>query len=203
MQVILIAARKGGAGKSTLTRNLGVAAAQDGLRVLLIDLDEQQTLRKWWRRREAEIPAMFDEDPEPTALTDLLPRLDGFDLVLIDTPGQSFDWLQSIAQLADLVLLPVRPSPPDLEAIGETLGHVRRSQTDYAFVLSQARRTKLSAEAVRVIAGHGPLAPTNLAMRVSHEEADVTGHGATEYPDPRAAAEVAALWTYVKERLDA
>ncbi len=56
MRTILIAAQKGGAGKTTLARNLSVAAALDGQKVLCLDLDPQGSLRGWWESREAENP---------------------------------------------------------------------------------------------------------------------------------------------------
>lgn len=63
MKTILIAAQQGEAGKTTLARNLSVAAAQDGKRVLCLDLDPQGSLRGWWESREAETPAMLEHDP--------------------------------------------------------------------------------------------------------------------------------------------
>jgi cellulose biosynthesis protein BcsQ len=59
MRTICIAAQKGGAGKTTLARNLAVAAVADGLRVLCLDLDPQQSLRQWWQGREGDAPAML------------------------------------------------------------------------------------------------------------------------------------------------
>lgn len=52
MKTFVIAAQKGGAGKTTLARNLAVAAAQDGQRVLALDLDPQQSFRAWWPHRK-------------------------------------------------------------------------------------------------------------------------------------------------------
>ena len=68
MKTIVIAAQKGGAGKTTLARNLSVAASHDGRTVLCLDLDPQGSLRAWWESREADTPAMLDRDPAPDAL---------------------------------------------------------------------------------------------------------------------------------------
>ena len=68
MKTILIAAQKGGAGKTTLARNLSVAASLDGQNVLCLDLDPQGSLRGWWESGVAETPAMLDRDPAPHAL---------------------------------------------------------------------------------------------------------------------------------------
>lgn len=68
MKTIVIAAQKGGAGKTTLARDLAVAAAQDGRTVLCLDLDPKGSLRASWESREADTPAMLDRDPAPHAL---------------------------------------------------------------------------------------------------------------------------------------
>lgn len=65
METILTVAQKGGAGKTTLARNLSVAAAQDGLKVLCLDLDPQGSLRAWWESRNADTLALLDRDPTP------------------------------------------------------------------------------------------------------------------------------------------
>ena len=53
MKTIVMGKQKGGIGATTLVRELAVAAAADGLRVVVIDLDPQHTLSKWWNRRTA------------------------------------------------------------------------------------------------------------------------------------------------------
>ena len=56
MRVVMVAKQKGGVGASTAVRELGVAAAAAGKRVILIDLDAQGTSRSWWNRRTAGMP---------------------------------------------------------------------------------------------------------------------------------------------------
>ena len=86
MKTILIAAQKGGSGKTTLARNLSVAAVQDGRNVLCLDLDPQGSLRGWWESREAEAPFMLDRDPLPDILrASLAAAQKRFDLCIIDT----------------------------------------------------------------------------------------------------------------------
>ena len=51
MRVVMVAKQKGGVGATTLARELGVAAAEAGKRVVFVDLDPQGTLRGWWNRR--------------------------------------------------------------------------------------------------------------------------------------------------------
>ena len=160
MKTIVIAARKGGAGKTTLTRNLAVAASADGLKVLCVDLDPQASLRGWWERREADAPSMLDRDPQPPEIKASLAAVSqAFDLCLIDTPPTRAEWLNEALVNADLVLIPVRPSPDDLRAVGNTLAGVSRARIPFAFVMSQTPRARITEEAARVLEQHGRVAP--------------------------------------------
>ena len=204
MKTILIAAQKGGSGKTTLGRNLSVAATQDGRNVLCLDLDPQGSLRGWWESREAEAPFMLDRDPLPGELrASLNAAQKRFDLCIIDTPPAASEWLSEALVAADLVLIPVRPSPDDLRSVGATLAAVNGSGMPFAFVLSQTPRARITEEAARVLAQHGRLAPVNIAQRVAYAETGATGQGVTETKDKKAAAEIAAVWDYVKGILNA
>lgn len=138
MKTIVIAAQKGGAGKTTLARNLSVAAVQDGRTVLCLDLDPQGSLRAWWESCEADMPAMLEQDPAPQVLSVTLDAAQvRFDLCVIDTPPAASEWLAQILRAADLALIPVRPSPDDLRAVGATIAAVNGAKAPFAFVLSQ------------------------------------------------------------------
>lgn len=199
MKTILVAARKGGAGKTTLSRNLAVTASEDGVEVLCLDLDPQASLRGWWERREADSPFMLDRDPRPAEIKASLAAVgDRFDLCIIDTPPTRAEWLNEALANADLVLIPVRPSPDDLRAVGNTLGGVSRAGIPFAFVMSQTPRARITEEAARVLAQHGRVAPVNIAHRVAYAETGATGQGVTETRDKKAGAEICAVWEYVK-----
>jgi chromosome partitioning protein len=198
VRTVLIASQKGGAGKTALARNLGVAAVEAGQRTLLVDLDPQGSLSDWWQGRTAEQPEMFERPPRPDQLGDVLAALSGFDLVVIDTPPSDHPWMGKVATLADLVVIPSKPSPDDLRAIGSTLAMVKRAGTPFAFVLSQVPpRSRLTGEAARVLAQHGKVAPVNIGLRVSFAETSATGEGVTETSDHKAAEEVRGLLQYV------
>lgn len=199
MKTLVITAQKGGAGKTTLARNLAVAAAKDGQRVLALDLDPQQSLRAWWEGREDDAPIMLADDPAPHVLRTTLDAVqDRFDLVVIDTPPAAPSWLTETLGAADLALIPVRPSPDDLRAVGATIAALGAAGVPFAFVMSQTPRAKLTDEAVRVLAQHGRIAPVNIAQRVIYAETAATGQGVTETSDTKAAQELAAIWGYVK-----
>ena len=199
MKTIVVASQKGGAGKTTTALNLGVAAHQAGLRVALVDLDPQKSLRSWWASREGDGPQMADADPAPEQLKAALPALaKHFDILIVDTPPAAPDWLPVVMGAADLVLVPVRPSPHDLRAVGATLKAARSAGAEVAFVLSQTPRARITDEAARVLAGHGRVAPINIAIRVVHAETAATGQGVLEAGDAKAAAEARELWGYVQ-----
>lgn len=199
MKTICVAARKGGCGKTTLARNLAVAAAQEGLRVLVIDLDPQQTLRAWWQDRESDAPMMLSVDPPPLALgTTLQAAREHFDLVVIDTPPAVPVWIADVLDLADLALVPVRPSPDDLRAVGATLCDMRDAGVPFCFVVSQAEPGKMTEDAARALALLGRVAPARMTRSGVYAEVAATGQGVTETSDKSAAAEIAAIWASVR-----
>lgn len=201
--VLLIASQKGGAGKTTLTRNLAVAAAREGRGVLMLDLDPQQSLREWWQGRGAPDVQMLDRDPHPDALGRVIENArDKADLILIDTPPSNASWLKSAMASVDLCLIPVRPSPDDLRAVGSTLGIARSLGVPFAFVLCQVpARARLVAESIRVLATHGRLCPANLNARVAYAETGASGEGVLETSDVRAAEEITETWVFVQSLL--
>ena len=149
MKTIVIAAQKGGAGKTTLARNLAVAASQDGRDVLCLDLDPQGSLRAWWEGRDADGPSMLDRDPAPDVLRATLNAAQAqFDLCIIDTPPAAPEWLAEALGAADLVLIPVQPSPLDGWASAEMLA-----------LLNEARRRERCPRPVRLLPCHRPPAP--------------------------------------------
>ena len=203
MQTVLIAAQKGGAGKTTLARNLSVAASADGSGVLCLDLDPQGSLRRWWDSREVDAPSMLERDPAPDVLEATLKAARSrFGLCIIDTPPAAGEWLAEAIRCADLVLIPARPSPDDLRAIGSTLAAVKEAGTPFAFVMMMTPWARITEEAARVLAQHGRVAPVNIAQRVIYAETGATGQGVTETSNEKAGAEIVGLWNYVRKLIN-
>lgn len=160
VRTLSVVAQKGGAGKTTISRNLAVIAAQDNWRVLCLDLDPQKSLRTWWLARESDDITMLDEDPPPFELEQVIARIDEhFDLVIIDTPPAAPSWIKEVLSVSDLVLVPVRPSPDDLRAVGATIGALNSSGSSFAFVMSQTPRARITEEVAREMARWGRVAP--------------------------------------------
>lgn len=78
MRTVMVAKQKGGVGATTLARELGVAAAVAGKRVVFVDLDPQGTLRGWWNRRtegSGREPNPALAAPAPAQMAEALDRL--------------------------------------------------------------------------------------------------------------------------------
>jgi chromosome partitioning protein len=121
------------------------------------------------------------------------------DLILVDTPPSVHAFLGSVMRLADLVLLPTRPTTDDLDALPQILDLVEEADASFAFVITQAppNRSRLYEDAVPVLAQRGRVAPP-LRLRVDFPIAAAEGRTATEIaPKGRAAEEVTALWGFV------
>ena len=125
MKVIAVVSRKGGTGKTTLSGHLAVQAELAGAGpVVLIDTDPQGSLSRWWNCRQADRP-YFLRTTISTLSNDLAElRSAGIELVIIDTPPAITSSIVEIVKIADLVIIPVRPSPHDLAAIGMKAEHL-------------------------------------------------------------------------------
>ena len=134
MDVVVVASQKGGAGKTTLTGHLAVAATQgrQDHPVVIIDTDPQGSLSSWWNRRRADTPAI-SVLPNLQALPERVEELrrSGIALVIIDTPPAITNAIRGAMRVADLVVMPVRPSPHDLDAIGATIDLARQEKVEF------------------------------------------------------------------------
>ena len=118
MKVIVLASRKGGAGKTTLSSHLAVEAERAGAgRVALADTDPQGGLAGWFNVRAADSPIFVDVSQGLQSAVQAC-RRGGMDLLFVDTPPAVTDVIVSVIAFADLVIVPVRPSPNDLRAVG-------------------------------------------------------------------------------------
>jgi chromosome partitioning protein len=205
MKVIVLASQKGGVGKTTLTGNLGVAAetAGDGPAVLM-DTDPQGSLSAWWNARQAEVPALA-----PATLAELPSKLQalaaaGFAYAIVDTPPAITAAIRAVVALADFVLIPVKPSPHDLRAVGRTVEIVREQGKDFCFVLTQAKgNALLTVQAMAALSAHGVVSPAVMHDRVDYAASMTDGRTVQETdPRGRSATEMAELWKFVKDRMN-
>jgi chromosome partitioning protein len=203
MHTIVLESRKGGAGKTTVTCHLAVEAERQGHGpVAVIDTDEMAGLAKWWDVRQAETPILARPEPDLKSALMVL-KQHGTRLVFIDTPPAISPSIAATIRLADLVLVPVQPSPDDLRAVGVTVEMVEQAKKPLAFVINRVKpRVRLTTEAAVALSQHGPVAQAFLYDRVDYAAAKVDGCTAPELdPAGRAAAETAELWAYVAKKL--
>ena len=207
-RVVAVAVQKGGTGKTTLAASLAVAAAEAGESVVALDLDPQGSLALWGAMRPMESVAVDRIRPwEIGQLGDVLAQAadDGATRAVGDTAGALAGGTEAL-RIADLVLMPVRPSRLDLIAAGPTLQALvgLGMRRKLAFVLNQcppppSPRTDAYAARMRTL---GVLAEPSIIQRVDHQDALAMGLGVTERaPEGRAADEIRALWNWIDAKI--
>jgi len=205
MRVVAMASQKGGSGKTTLSGHLAVQAELAGQGpVVLIDIDPQGSLAEWWNEREAEAPAFAQTTVARLAADLEMLRHQGFRLAVIDTPPAITMAIQSVIQVAELIVIPTRPSPHDLRAVGATVDLCERAGKPLIFVVNAATpKARITSDAAVALSQHGTVAPITVHQRTDFAASMIDGRTVMEV-DPRgkSAAEVAALWTYIADRLE-
>lgn len=166
--IILIGSQKGGCGKSTISVNLCAELVRQGKDVVLVDADRQGTSSNWINDRNSDLQLKtihciqkFDNIRE--TLRDLGGR---YEYVVVDTAGRDSRELRSGMVAADMILVPFRPSQPDLD----TLPRLNE-------VITEARDINTQLKAIAMLT----MAPTN---PVINETAEARAYLA-DYPDIR------------------
>jgi chromosome partitioning protein len=191
---ICVASQKGGSGKSTISAHLSVEAGKQ-LSVAIIDTDNPQgSLSQWWNVRKAETPIFIREYAPDLAI----------DLTIIDPPPRIDPVLRKSILVADLLIIPIRPSPNDLRAVPVIIQEAEKAKKPFIFVVNSATpRATITHDAVRMLAQYGKVAPVTLHSRVDFATAMIDGRTAQELKaTSKSAAEVAELWSYVQTQLD-
>jgi chromosome partitioning protein len=204
MYVPALVTQKGGSGKSTLAVGLAVAAMENGERVAFVEADPQGTISKWKERRSNPYPRVVRVS-DPAELETTLSRLEaeGVWLAIIDTAATNNGLAMHAIAKADLCLIPVRPSPADIEAAIPTLIAIRRLNRRFAFVLNQTppRGCRLS-EAATSLNSLGVLALPYVGQRNDHQDALGAGLGVTEFArEGKASEEIRELWRWILKKL--
>ena len=196
--IITVAQQKGGAGKTTLAANLAAALAAQR-RVAVLDIDPQRSLARWHALRVARAGA------PPIALAEvsgwrLAAELDrlrrSHDVLIVDSPPQIDTDARLAVRGADLVLVPLQPSPPDLWAAEGTLALAAAERRPVRLVLNRAPAAGRLRDAVvaEVVRRGFPVLTATLGNRAGVAAAFARGLGVTETaPKSVAAAELLAL----------
>jgi chromosome partitioning protein len=203
--VITVAQQKGGTGKTTLAANLAAGLAGTA-RIALLDIDPQKSLTRWHGIRAArgpDTPRFTFSDVSGWRLAAELERLKRtHDLVLVDSPPQIDTDARLAIRGADLVLIPVQPSPPDVWAAEGTLALAAAERRPARVVLNRVPPASRLGETVKadLTARALPLLRSAIGNRTGFATAFAAGLGVTEAaPRSSAAAELRALLDELRE----
>jgi chromosome partitioning protein len=204
LYTIVAASQKGGSGKTTLSGHLAVEADRAGTGpVALIDTDPQGSLSDWWNARTAASPHFVKVGTHDLGAALLELRDANFKLVVIDTPPAITESISNVVAHADLVLLPTRPSPHDLRAVGATVDIAERHQKPIIFIMNAATiRARITAQSAVALSQHGTVAPVTIHHRVDFAASMVDGRTVGEIvANSPSAKEISDLWLYIQDRL--
>ncbi len=205
MKVLSLLAQKGGTGPSTLAAHLAVEACRTGPKpVVILDLDPQASLHRWYMKRAAEQPIMIHLGQENLGHVLDACRRDDIGLVIIDTAPHALEQAAAAATAADLVIIPTRPGVMDIEAIDATVDIVHGVNAAGVIVINATRpRGTITAEARQALEIYElPICPTAIVNRAALADALIDGRGVQELDAKgKAAGEIKAVWRWIKRRI--
>lgn len=189
-KVITVAQHKGGAGKTTFTAQLAVALEQQGSRVITLDVDPQGSLTQWQTIRSEKLGRKNKiahlQLQGWKVMRELGRLVREFDYVLIDTPPHAESETSIAIRQADLVLIPIQPSPLDIWASGPTLKLVMQEKRPLLIVLNRVpARANLNTVIIdRLEKMKVPVSRQLIGNRVAFSASILQGLGIVE-SDPR------------------
>jgi len=181
-RVVTIAQQKGGAGKTTLAIHLAVAWSMAGRSVAMVDIDPQGSLSEWYRTR---IGVLSDADAGLTHLQVAGWRVQkeverlakAHDVVVVDSPPHAETEAKIAVRAADLVVVPVQPSPMDLWATRPTLDLAKVEKRPVLLVLNRvpSRGKLVDAVSARAAELGVPVADATVGNRIGFAGALLEG----------------------------
>ena len=202
--------QKGGVGKTTLSLHLAHLLTLRGYRVLVIDADPQGSARDWLEARASPAPFAVVGLDRPTIHRDISRLMEHYDVVVIDSPPRVTDIARSAILAADLVVVPVQPSPLDVWAAQDTVAlindaRVYKDQIISVFAINrEIVNTAIGREVSEALgASEIPVLASHVSQRVSFAESIAQGQTVFETKgDPKAIAEIEAFGTEILSRLN-
>ena len=202
--IIAVSNGKGGTGKTTLATHIAGELAMQGSAVILIDADPQGSALDWTQRRSQNgLPRLFSavglaRETLHQEAPELARRCDH---IVIDGPPRIAALARSALLAADLVLIPVQPSPYDVWASAEMVSLIREAQVfrptlRAAFVINRRVSTTVIGREARGALADQPLPSllSEVRQRIVFADSVAAGRLARETaPDSAAAREIAVL----------
>jgi chromosome partitioning protein len=207
-RIITVAQQKGGTGKTTVAAHLAVAFARQEKSVAILDVDPQGSLGEWFEARERSLGEAaglgFRTASGWGARREARNLARDHDVVVVDTPPKSDSEARPAIEAANLVVVPIQPTPVDVWATDSTLAMIARERVAGLVVINRVpQRALLTAEMVAAIRALGCVAAdTQLGNRVAFAASMGKGRTVLEVePAGKAALEVAALAAEILQRI--
>ena len=210
MNVITLASRKGGVGKSTLTAHLAAFAHLMGRRCMVVDADPQGSLTLWHSMRAYGGLTLQNASRgiNPLVASALI---NGYEWVFIDTAPTTWLVVQEAIRAATMVVIPVRPGFFDLAAVRETVSTARDLNKPYAVVINAAPVKREDKEAPAVALSRAqferlsvPVWSGQISQRAAFLGSLAAGASAGEANgDSACKLEIARLWSAIERSVDA
>jgi chromosome partitioning protein len=183
MPVIVVANPKGGAGKSTLATNLAGCLAAAGNRVMLGDIDRQQSSRQWLELRARAAPRAPVIQGWDVAADDIVRPPKGTTHVVLDTPaGLHGKRLDAVMRIADRVLIPLQASLFDIQAthafVSALRQHRRADKVQLGLVGMRVREHTKAVEQLHHYLSTVPV-PVVAWLRDTQNYVQLAAHGLT------------------------
>jgi chromosome partitioning protein len=207
--IITVATMKGGSGKSTLASCLAAHWQANRRRAAIIDADPQRTIARLVTRDKALGGVHVVEDASDDAFKAAQRLVGDYETVIIDTPGFRSQATLACLGVSDFVLVPVKPSPFDVDRMLDTLNilinGVSGRRPAFRCVLTQTTRDSVIAKHIRseLAEADFPVLDNEMTNRVIYPEAALWG-ATPSLLDKKgpAAREIAAIADEVKQICD-
>jgi len=205
MKIIAVLNQKGGVGKTTLATNISTKLHLDNYKVLLIDSDPQGSARDWHAAGKSEMPVIGID--RPTLDKDIKKIANNFDWIIIDGAPQLTDMAISAIKCADLVVMPVQPSPYDIWASEDLVDIIRHRQQitngnpkAYFCISRRISSTLLSNEVIQALEGY-PLSIMNsyTTQRIIYAKSAAEGQTVFDSNNNEAIQEITNIVNEIKE----
>ena len=204
MRVVAFVSGMPGSGKTVLAGHVAAQAEAEGVGpVVVLDGDPARGLSDWWAGRAAPSPILGAWDRTCTAEGFKGLAKAGVELVVIDTPSGHTAMAEQAIALADLVVLPTRPNPRDLEVAGAVVDMVEALGTPFVFLINHTQgEDDFPTAAVIALAQHGTICPVILPQRADFRACRAQGQTVMELdPDSPSSEDMARLWDYLEAHM--